>query len=136
MRYTMADYNKLQAELDAEPDDAPEEQTLTKQEMVQKLMPKISAWREKGKTLDAIAKKLTAKGLKLSTGTLRSCMRRGRKGGRRRRGALAGTVPTPSAPTKVASARLPAPPASAAPARQPSTNGRADFSIDPDTDDL
>lgn len=83
MRYEQSEYERLSAELDAALEEDPAEQPMTKQELVQKLAPKIEAMRKRGKTLEKVAQLLTAKDFPISTGTLRSYLRRKRRGRRR-----------------------------------------------------
>jgi hypothetical protein len=84
MRYTRAQADDLAKALHALPA-AEKDRTLTKQALVTFLAPQIIGLQERGHSLAAIAGLLTAGGLSITHGTLRTYLSRSRKAGRGRR---------------------------------------------------
>lgn len=109
MRYTNDDYKLLKANLDRLLEEEPEDERITKQQMVQKLASGIAALRKKGHRFEKIAARLVIPNFKITPGTMRSCLRREKRGGRRQPGVPAAAAPAVGTPEDTQPTRVRAP---------------------------
>ena len=109
MRYTNDDYKTLKANLARQLEEGPEDESFTKQQMVRKLASDIAVLLKNGHRYEKIAARLVTPNFKITPGTMRSCLRREKRGGRRQPAALAGAAPPAFAPEDTQPVVLPAP---------------------------